>query len=91
MRIVVQSLEAEIVAAFDADEVGRKLVDVIREAVARVASRTERTDLVFKAHLAVKEGEDWNLVLQNGGMILLAPGISGLTITDRTSLDFHAK
>jgi hypothetical protein len=44
--------------------------DVLREAVASVARRTERTDLIFKAHLAVKEGEDWNLVLQNGGMVL---------------------
>ena len=58
---------AEIVAAFDADEVGRKLVDVMREAVASVAGRTERTDLIFKAHLPVKEGEDWNLILQHGG------------------------
>jgi hypothetical protein len=65
---------AEIVAAFDTDEAGRKLVNVIREAVASVASRTERTDLIFKAHLAVKEGEDWNMVLQNGG-IGTAPGI----------------
>ena len=61
---------AEVVAAFDADEVGHQLVDMIREAVASVARRTERTDLIFKAHLAVKEGEDWNLVLQNGGMVL---------------------
>jgi hypothetical protein len=61
---------AEIVAAFDADKVGRKLVDVIREAVASVASRTERTDLILKAQLPAKEGEDWNLVLQNGGLVL---------------------
>lgn len=59
---------AEIVAAFDTDQAGRKLVDVMREAVASVASRTERSDLIFKAHLAVKEGEDWNLVLKNGGV-----------------------
>ena len=65
---------AEIVAAFDTDEAGRKLVNVIREAVVSVASRTERSDLMFKAHLAVKEGEDWNMVLQNGG-IGTAPGI----------------
>lgn len=55
---------AEIVAAFDADEAGRKLVDVIREAVASVAGRTERTDLIFKAHLPMREGDDWNQVLQ---------------------------
>src|SRR2546428_4968069 len=64
---------AEIVAAFDTDEAGRKLVNVIREAAASVASKTERSDLMFKAHLAVKEGEDWNMVLQNGG-IGTAPG-----------------
>ena len=55
---------AEIVAAFDADEAGRKLVDVIREAVANVAGRTERSDLIFKAHLPMREGGDWNQVLQ---------------------------
>ena len=55
---------AEIVAAFDADEVGRKLVDVIRAAVASVANRTGRTDLMFKAHLPAQAGEDWNQVLQ---------------------------
>jgi DNA primase len=56
---------AEIVAAFDADEAGRKLVDVIRQAVASVASRTKRTDLIFKAHLPMREGDDWNQVLQS--------------------------
>jgi hypothetical protein len=65
---------AEIVAAFDADEEGRKLVEVIGDAVTRVARTAERTDLIFKAHLAVNEGEDWNLVLQNAGMGT-APGI----------------
>jgi hypothetical protein len=48
------------VAAFDADEAGRKLVDVIRQAVASVASRPKRTDLIFKAHLPMREGDDWN-------------------------------
>ena len=56
---------AEIVAAFDADEAGRKLVDVIRQAVASVASRPKRTDLIFKAHLPMREGDDWNQVLQS--------------------------
>ena len=60
---------AEIVAAFDADEVGRKLLDVIREAVASVASRTGRSDLIFKGHLPTQEGEDWNMVLQNGRLV----------------------
>lgn len=61
---------AEIVAAFDADEVGRKLVDAIRKAAASVARRTGRSDLIFKAPLPAKEGEDWNLVLQHGGLVL---------------------
>ena len=55
---------AEIVAAFDADEAGRRLVEAIREAVARVADQAGRSDLNFQAHLPAKEGEDWNQVLQ---------------------------
>ena len=55
---------AEIVAAFDADPAGRRLADEIREVVANVASRTERSDLTFKSHLPTQEGEDWNIVLQ---------------------------
>jgi len=57
------------VAAFDADETGRKLVDVIREAVASVARRTGRSDLIFKAPLPAMDGEDWNLVLQNARLV----------------------
>ena len=56
---------AEIVAAFDTDQAGRKLVDVMRQAVASVAGRTKRTDLIFKAHLPMREGDDWNQVLQS--------------------------
>ena len=56
---------AEIVAAFDADDAGRKLVELIREAVASVASRTGRSDLIFETRLPADEGEDWNQVLQN--------------------------
>jgi Toprim-like/Protein of unknown function (DUF3991) len=59
---------AEIVVAFDADDAGRKLVEVIREAAASVASRTGRSDLIFKVQLPAKEGEDWNQVLQNAGL-----------------------
>ena len=55
---------AEIVAAFDADEAGRLLVDMLRLAVAGVATEGGRTDLIFKAHLPAKEGDDWNQVLQ---------------------------
>jgi Toprim-like/Protein of unknown function (DUF3991) len=61
---------AEIVAAFDADEAGRRLVDVVSEAVASVANEMARTDLIFKFHLAVQEGADWNLVLQNARGVL---------------------
>jgi len=54
---------AEIVAAFDADEAGRMLVNVVGLAVASVASRTER-HLISLVHLPPQDGEDWNQVLQ---------------------------
>jgi len=54
---------AEIVAAFDADEAGSLLVNVVRSAVASVASKTGR-QLVFLVHLPSQDGEDWNQVLQ---------------------------
>jgi hypothetical protein len=54
-----------IVAAFDADEAGRWLVEVVHLAVATVATETGRTDLTFKVHLPAQEGEDWNQVLQS--------------------------
>jgi hypothetical protein len=54
---------AEIVAAFDADEAGRMLVNMVRLAVANVASRTARK-LNFLVHLPTRDGEDWNQVLQ---------------------------
>src|ERR1035441_4842757 len=55
---------SEIVAAFDADEAGRMLVEVSRRAVANVVSRTGRVDLIFQVHLPAQEGDDWNQVLQ---------------------------
>jgi hypothetical protein len=55
---------SEIVAAFDADEAGRGLVNMLRLAAAGVATATGRTDLTFKAHLPTQEGDDWNQVLQ---------------------------
>jgi len=58
---------AEIVAAFDADQAGRWLVTVIDQAVASVRCEAARSDLVFRAHLPAKEGQDWNHVLQNSG------------------------
>jgi hypothetical protein len=56
---------AEIVAAFDADDAGRQLVEVIRVAVTSVAAGGGRSDLILKSQLPAKEGEDWNQVLQN--------------------------
>ena len=56
---------AEIVAAFDADPAGRRLAGQIHQVVVKVASRTERSDLIFKSHLPTYDGEDWNIVLQN--------------------------
>jgi hypothetical protein len=60
---------SEIVAAFDADEAGCKLVDVIRLVMATVATETGRTDLVFKVHLPAEDGGDWNQILQENSPI----------------------
>jgi hypothetical protein len=57
--------EAEIVAAFDADPAGRRLANEMRELMVNVASRTERSGLIFRSHLPKQEGEDWNSILQN--------------------------
>ena len=67
---------AEILAAFDADDAGCHLVEVIREAAASVARRTGRSDLIFKAHLPTQQGKDWNMVLQNVGLVR-QPGSQG--------------
>ena len=50
-------------------DAGRQLVEVIRETVASVAGRTGRSYLIFKVHLPTQEGEDWNMVLQNVGLV----------------------
>ena len=55
---------AEIVAAFDADEAGRLLVEAIGLVVAKVAAKSGKTGLVFQVNLPAQEGEDWNQVLQ---------------------------
>jgi hypothetical protein len=55
---------SEIVAAFDADEAGRLLLDMFRLDVAGVAAKRGRADLIFTAHLPAQEGDDWNQVLQ---------------------------
>ena len=56
---------AEVVAAFDADSAGRKLVEAAGAAVREVARREERLDLTFRIQLPEREGDDWNQVLQN--------------------------
>jgi len=69
-RILLEAMVAklpansEVVAAFDADGAGRMLVELAGAAVQAVAHRKERTDLIFRAHLPDREGEDWNQVLQ---------------------------
>lgn len=54
---------SEIVAAFDADEAGRLLVEMLRVAVSGLVE-AGRTDLIFQAHLPAHQGDDWNHVLQ---------------------------
>ena len=61
---------AEIVAAFDADEAGRLLVEAIGLVVANVAAKSGKTGLVFQVNLPAQEGEDWNQVLQRGKLDL---------------------
>ena len=72
---------SEIVAAFDADGAGRMLVDLVRLAVAAVASETGRTDLIFKVHLPFQEGEDWNHVLQEQSQRKEKPPGTGVPIS----------
>jgi hypothetical protein len=60
----------EIVTAFDADDAGRKLVEVLRQAVASAARRVGRTDLAFKAQLPAKGRKDWNQVLQDAKLMV---------------------
>lgn len=64
---------SEIVAAFDADEAGRGLVEMVRLAVASVPSGTGRTDHIFQVHLPAQEGEDWNQVLKKAGIGITRP------------------
>ena len=54
---------AEIVAAFDADEAGRMLVDRVSVAVARVM-KDRKEGLDFQKSPSRGEGDDWNHVLQ---------------------------
>jgi hypothetical protein len=64
---------SEIVVAFDADEAGRMLVEVVRVVVANVANEKGRTDLIFQVHLPTQEGEDWNQVLQRTAAARASP------------------
>ena len=72
---------SEIVAAFDADEAGRMLVEVVRRAFANVAIRTGRADLIYQVHLPAQEGEDWNQVLQRTATARASP--DGASKSDR--------
>jgi Toprim-like/Protein of unknown function (DUF3991) len=64
---------SEIVAAFDADDAGRMLVEVVRVAVASVVSGKGRMDLILQLHLPPQEGEDWNQVLQRTAAARASP------------------
>jgi len=55
---------SEVVAAFDADGAGRELVEVVRLAVAAVATESGRGELIFQVQLPAQEGDDWNQILQ---------------------------
>jgi hypothetical protein len=72
---------SEIVAAFDADGAGRILVEMVRLAVAAVATDAGGTDLIFTAHLPVQEGEDWNEVLQEQSQRKEKPPGTGVPIS----------
>jgi hypothetical protein len=69
---------SEIVAAFDADGAGRKLVEVVRLAVAAVAAKTGRRSLIFHVYLPALEGEDWNQVLQEHSQRKEKPPVTGV-------------
>jgi hypothetical protein len=51
---------SEIVAAMDANDAGRKLAELVRQAF----ETSGRSDLVFRLHLPDQEGADWNDVLK---------------------------
>lgn len=55
---------SEVVAAFDTDDGGRNLVDVIRLVMKALATETGRTNLIFKVCLPAEDGADWNQILQ---------------------------
>ena len=63
----------EIVAAMDADADGRKLAEIIRDAVAA----SGRADLVFKSHFPALNGQDWNDVLRDRACSFPAVRVSG--------------
>ena len=68
-------------------EAGRMLVDVVRLAVAAVATETGRRDLIFNVHLPAQEGEDWNQVLQEHSQRKEKPPAIGVPISG-SSLDW---
>jgi DNA primase len=72
---------SEIVAAFDADAAGRKLVELVRMAVAAVAAETGSRSLIFHVHLPALEGQDWNQVLQEHSQGKEKPPGTGVPIS----------
>jgi hypothetical protein len=72
---------AEVVAAFDADGAGRELVEVVRSAVAAVATENGRRDLIFHVQLPTQEGEDWNQILQEHSRRKEKPPGAGVQIS----------
>jgi len=72
---------SEIVAAFDADGAGCALAEVVRLAVAAVASEAGRADLIFQVHLPAQEGADWNQILQEHSQRKEKPPGTGVPIS----------
>jgi hypothetical protein len=81
---------SEIVAAFDADGAGRMLVEVVRLAVAAVATEAGRTDLILNLHLPAQEGEDWNQVLQEHSQRKEKPPGTGVPISGSSCIGNHS-
>ena len=82
---------AEIVAAFDADDGGRNLVDVIRIIMEAIAIETGRTDLIFKVHLPAEDGTDWNQILQDRSQRKENPRLTRALISAPSCIGKHCE
>jgi hypothetical protein len=54
---------AEVVAAFDADAMGHRLAEIVRQAVSQLFHQSVRSPSL-RVHLPLGEGKDWNEVLK---------------------------